>query len=647
MINITPILPADTLIRRGIAIIPYNFGQVMAWQQNRGSEPINKLYPNLVYMGAYSAWSWGVSRLIDGLELVQADLPIDLKHLAITGCSFAGKMALFAGAFDERIALTIAQESGGGGYTTWRFSETQPAGTVENLSRTSNLWFIEDLFQFSNSVPKLPYDHHELMGMVAPRALFVTGNPSQVWLSDESGHVGSKGVQEIYNALGVSGRFGFSIITDHPHCVVPNSQIPEIEAFLEKFLLGDTTVNTNISTTPYTTNLSPWITWETPVLTAGTSFFGKASLVYPSNLQSGLDTASIIFRWNKVQDAEKYFFQLSWDPGFNDIVASDSTTDTLKTVNYLSGGKRYYWRVQVKSSSGLGPLSATWSFTTYVPLPSAPELFDPAPYQDRIDYYTFTWEKVDYADQYIIQLSHVETFATIFKSDSTTADTFKTLSGFSEGRREYWRVRAKNVAGYSQWSNSSFATNLKAPTDLTLQQNTQNEITLTLADESVREEGYIIERKQIPEISFVVLDTAAGANLKQYADNNVADGQTYTYRIKAYSSISESDYSDEASLTVTDVKGESEIPAEYSLGQNYPNPFNPTTSIKFGLPESGVTKIILYDLLGREIRTVVNKELEAGYYEINIDAYNLPSGVYLYRIQSGKFISTKKMILMK
>ncbi len=647
MINITPILPADTLIRRGIAIIPYNFGQVMAWQQNRGSEPINKLYPNLVYMGAYSAWSWGVSRLIDGLELVQADLPIDLKHLAITGCSFAGKMALFAGAFDERIALTIAQESGGGGYTTWRFSETQPAGTVENLSRTSNLWFIEDLFQFSNSVPKLPYDHHELMGMVAPRALFVTGNPSQVWLSDESGHVGSKGVQEIYNALGVSGRFGFSIITDHPHCVVPNSQIPEIEAFLEKFLLGDTTVNTNISTTPYTTNLSPWITWETPVLTAGTSFFGKASLVYPSNLQSGLDTASIIFRWNKVQDAEKYFFQLSWDPGFNDIVASDSTTDTLKTVNYLSGGKRYYWRVQVKSSSGLGPLSATWSFTTYVPLPSAPELFDPAPYQDRIDYYTFTWEKVDYADQYITQLSHVETFATIFKSDSTTADTFKTLSGFSEGRREYWRVRAKNVAGYSQWSNSSFATNLKAPTDLTLQQNTQNEITLTWADESVREEGYIIERKQIPEISFVVLDTAAGANLKQYADNNVADGQTYTYRIKAYSSISESDYSDEASLTVTDVKGESEIPAEYSLGQNYPNPFNPTTSIKFGLPESGVTKIILYDLLGREIRTVVNKELEAGYYEINIDAYNLPSGVYLYRIQSGKFISTKKMILMK
>ena len=80
----------------------------------RGSEPINRLYPDLTFIGAYSTWSWGVSRLIDGLELVADELPIDLSKLGITGCSFAGKMALYVAAFDERIALTIAQESGGG-----------------------------------------------------------------------------------------------------------------------------------------------------------------------------------------------------------------------------------------------------------------------------------------------------------------------------------------------------------------------------------------------------------------------------------------------------------------------------------------------------------------------------------------------------
>jgi hypothetical protein len=107
------------------------------------------------------------------LELVSEDLPIDPEHLAITGCSFAGKMALFAGAFDERIALTIVQESGGGSATAWRVSETLSG--VGTLGATSHAWFIENMFQFSGSnVLKLPHDHHELMAMVAPRILLIT-----------------------------------------------------------------------------------------------------------------------------------------------------------------------------------------------------------------------------------------------------------------------------------------------------------------------------------------------------------------------------------------------------------------------------------------------------------------------------------------
>ena len=253
-------LPADIFASRGIAQIPFNYGNVMAWQQKRGNEPINKLYPNLVHMGAYAAWSWGVSRLIDGMELVAKDLPIDFKRLAITGCSFAGKMALFAAAFDERIALCIAQESGGGGAAAWRVSET--LGNVETLGKTSHEWFMESLFQFSNDVPKLPYDHHELMAMVAPRALLVLGNPDYEWLADESGYVSCKAAKKVWETFGIADRFGYSIVAGHGHCQLPDVQRPEVIAFVEKFLLGNTTANTNVEVHPYpNVDFARWTNW--------------------------------------------------------------------------------------------------------------------------------------------------------------------------------------------------------------------------------------------------------------------------------------------------------------------------------------------------------------------------------------------------
>lgn len=255
-------LPAEIFASRGIAQIPFNFTQVMAHNQKRGNEPINKLYPELISMGAYSAWSWGVSRLIDGLELVSKELPIDLKHLAVTGCSFAGKMALFAGAFDERIALTIAQESGGGGAAAWRVSQSLPV-KVETLGATSHVWFMESMFQFADkNVSKLPFDHHELMAMIAPRALLVLGNPDYVWLADESGYVSCRAAHEVWKTFGIPDRFGFSIVAGHGHCQLPKSQYPEVEAFVEKFLLGNNSVNTNVTINPYPqVDYTRWFGW--------------------------------------------------------------------------------------------------------------------------------------------------------------------------------------------------------------------------------------------------------------------------------------------------------------------------------------------------------------------------------------------------
>lgn len=103
---------------------------------------------------------------------------------------------------------------------------------------------------------------------------------------------------------------------------------------------------------------------------------------------------------------------------------------------------------------------------------------------------------------------------------------------------------------------------------------------------------------------------------------------------------------------LTGVSGEEQIPMQFALDQNFPNPFNPTTLIRFALPQNASTRLVIYDLLGREVRTLVNSELNAGYFETTWDGKNnvgsqVATGVYIYRIEAGSFISTKKMMLLK
>lgn len=239
-------LPVQLFDKRRIAQITFNFTQVMSHTQKRGNEPINRLYPDQTDMGAYCAWPWGISRLIDGLEKVGKKSRIDLSHLAVSGCSFAGKMALFAGAFDERIALTIAQEPGGGGVDAWRVSET--LGNVETLGHTSYAWFLESMRQFAGkNVNRLPIDHHELAALIAPRALLVLGNTDYEWLAEESNYVSCQAARMVWKAFGIEDRMGFSIQGGHMHCMLPESQYPEVEAFIDKFLLGKTDVDTFVS----------------------------------------------------------------------------------------------------------------------------------------------------------------------------------------------------------------------------------------------------------------------------------------------------------------------------------------------------------------------------------------------------------------
>jgi hypothetical protein len=100
-------------------------------------------------------------------------------------------------------------------------------------------------------------------------------------------------------------------------------------------------------------------------------------------------------------------------------------------------------------------------------------------------------------------------------------------------------------------------------------------------------------------------------------------------------------------ITVDVEKVVEEIPQSFTLFQNFPNPFNPTTTIKFALPVASKVKINVYNSLGQLVETLVDKEMESGYHEVNFDASRMASGVYLYQLQAENYISVKKMILIK
>lgn len=258
---------SSVLSSRPVATIEFVHNQVTAsGGGDKTDDPFYLMYPEFAPPGGaepndhgqYAAWSWGISRLLDGLSLAtrlpQDPLPVDESRIAVSGCSYAGKMALFAGAFDERIALTIPIESGGGGAPVWRASqEIEGNREVESLGNTDYRWFSTTrMQQFSqNNVYKLPHDHHELGAMVAPRALLWTGNTDYRWLANRPNYVSSRAVQNVYETLGIGDRFGFVIDGGHGHCAIPESQTPVIANFVDRFLLGIESVDTNVRIHPY------------------------------------------------------------------------------------------------------------------------------------------------------------------------------------------------------------------------------------------------------------------------------------------------------------------------------------------------------------------------------------------------------------
>nr|P0CT88.1 RecName: Full=4-O-methyl-glucuronoyl methylesterase 2; AltName: Full=Glucuronoyl esterase 2; Short=GE2; Flags: Precursor [Phanerochaete chrysosporium RP-78] len=260
----------------GIAVLTYD-NSAMAEQNDQSSRGVGlffDVYGANATASSMTAWVWGLSRIIDSLEVTPA-AHINTAKIAVTGCSRNGKGALMAGAFEERIALTIPQESGSGGDTCWRLSKfEQDSGDVVQQATEivqENVWFSTNFDNYVFNISLLPYDHHELAALVAPRPLISYENTDFEWLSPLSGFGCMTAAHTVWEAMGIPDKHGFVQVGNHSHCDFPSSLNPTLFAFFDKFLLGKE-ANTSIFETNGLFNgtewvASQWINWTTPRFT--------------------------------------------------------------------------------------------------------------------------------------------------------------------------------------------------------------------------------------------------------------------------------------------------------------------------------------------------------------------------------------------
>jgi photosystem II stability/assembly factor-like uncharacterized protein len=157
--------------------------------------------------------------------------------------------------------------------------------------------------------------------------------------------------------------------------------------------------------------------------------------------------------------------------------------------------------------------------------------------------------------------------------------------------------------------------------------------------------GFEIERREV-DADWVQLGyiegkgTTTETSTYSFVDKNVLAG-TYNYRIKQIDFDGSFEYYNLQNAV------EVGVPDQYRLTQNYPNPFNPTTKITYSVPVDGFVSISIFNILGEKVTTLVNANVKAGHYEVTFDAAGIASGMYLYRMESGDFISVKKMMILK
>lgn len=377
-------------------------------------------------------------------------------------------------------------------------------------------------------------------------------------------------------------------------------------------------------------------------------------------------SANITLRINPVAGATGYQWEISTSPAFASMFIDDSTMGTGDTAVAvaLTAGHEYYWRVQAFYVNVISPFTATDSFSVMT-VPAVPLLVYPAnnaSYQ-RADTLALGWHSVAADTGYVCEISASSSFSSLVVRQDTTRDTTITVTSLDNLRKYYWRVCSYNGGGESQFSaEDSFTTIIAAPLapEPKYPIGTTGEPRMAAFKWSPSENA-LRYRLQIAKSDsldsqgdfltvYVAFDTTLSDTTDTLSTPLQADVKYY-WHISAIDTGGAGAYSLVESFTtgtgLTGINGLTEVSKEYKLYQNYPNPFNPSTTIAYQLKANTFVSLKVYDVLGREVATLVNDREQAGTHEVKFDASDLSSGVYFYRLQAESFTQTRKLMILK
>jgi dienelactone hydrolase len=199
--------PAEQMVARGYAAAAFLNGDVDADKNDGFTNGVHGIFdPPGVSRGSdawatIAAWAWGASRVLDYLE---TDPDIDAKRVAVIGHSRGGKTALWAGAEDERFAMTISNDSGCGGAALARRKQPK-AETIKTINKAFPYWFCENYKKYGDHETDLPLDQHMLGALIAPRLLYVASASEDLWADPEGEFLSAREASRVYELFGLKG----------------------------------------------------------------------------------------------------------------------------------------------------------------------------------------------------------------------------------------------------------------------------------------------------------------------------------------------------------------------------------------------------------------------------------------------------------
>jgi uncharacterized lipoprotein YddW (UPF0748 family) len=263
----------------------------------------------------------------------------------------------------------------------------------------------------------------------------------------------------------------------------------------------------------------------------------------------------------------------------------------------------------------------------------------------------FAWNYADASGGYQLQVASDSTFASTVYS-STLADTTVLVAGLKGERSYYWRVKGFNLLGDGAYSPvRKFTTGFPAATVLLAPGDLMTNVPFTVQfawQKNPVASSYNFQFSKTSDFSTTLADTA-GLSDTTITRTQLDPYTLYFWRVRSVNAVGASDWASRKFRTqpATAVKPEEDMPTAFRLGQNYPNPFNPETNIQFSVSAAGHVQLDIYDVLGRTVASLIDREMQPGMYSVQWNGAGAPSGIYFYRLKAGSFSEVKKMLLQK